>query len=271
MRRFVMGCASSKRAGRSRRYVATSALGGLGNRAPPATVSLGTGSDDDRAHRAGAAAMSTTSRFLGMGIALGLAGGLLVGVGLAQPGRVAAMTPSSAPTARAGGTAIGAPAAALPPVTTGGTTGTAVASSGTAIAYPYFAGSPGIAPDHTIVVTGVGQAAMHSDGSDRAAAQKSALAAALADAKAQATMIATLTGLSTSGVLSVSASVAPNDIAVPLVANGPETPACVPGAPEKGPQASGVTPMPQPVCPPAPQPAYQQTLSVSVTVAYRVG
>ena len=214
--------------------------------------------------------MSTTSRFLGMGIALGLAAGLLVGVGLAQPGRVAATTPSSAPSIPSTGTAIGAPAG-LPTVTSGGSTGTGVASSGTAIAYPYFAGSPGIAPDHTIVVTGVGQADMQRDGSDRAAAQKAALGAALADAEAQATVIGSATGLSISGVLSVSASVSPSYVAVPLIANGPETPACVPGAPEKGPQATGVTIMPQPVCPPGPQPVYQQTLQVSVTVAYRVG
>jgi Protein of unknown function (DUF541) len=215
-------------------------------------------------------AMSSSSRFLGIGIALGLAGGLLAGVGLAQPDRAAATTPSALPTSSSSGAAIGAPAV-LPAVMTGGTTGTSVASSGTAIAYPYFTGSPGIAPDHTIVVTGVGQANMQSDGSDRAAAQKSAFGAALADARTQATMIASATGLSISGVLSVSASVAPNYIAVPVVANGPETPACVPGAAGKVPQATGVTVMPQPVCPPLPQPTYRQTLSVSVTVAYRVG
>jgi hypothetical protein len=51
-----------------------------------------------------------------------------------------------------------------------------------AIAYPYFGGTPGVAPDHTIVVTGVGQADVQLDGSDRTAAQKSAIADALADA-----------------------------------------------------------------------------------------
>ena len=48
---------------------------------------------------------------------------------------------------------------------------------------------------------------MKADGSNRAAAQKTALDAALADAKAQADAIATATGLSISGVLSVSAAV----------------------------------------------------------------
>ena len=191
--------------------------------------------------------MSSTSRFLGTGAALGLAVGLLVGLGLAQPGRAAATTPSSAPTLPSGGAAIGAPAAA--PVAT---IGASVASSGTAIAYPYFPGSPGIAPDHTIVVTGVGQADMRSDGSGRAAAQQTALAAALADARAQAAEIASATGLSISGVLSVSASVSPYGPVPYAVA-----------APGGGPTL--------PVTPPTvPQPVYPQTLSVSVTVAYRV-
>lgn len=216
--------------------------------------------------------MSATSRFLGLGIALGLACGLLVGVGLTQPGRAAATTPSSAPSAPSGGSAIGAPVA-LPAVTTGGTTGTSVASSGSAIAYPYYAGSPGLGPDHTIVVTGVGQADMQSDGSDRASAQKTALDAALADAKAQAEDIASATGLSISGVLSVSASVSPSYGIEPMAgaASGSGMPSCLPGAPVKEPQASGVTNIPEPVCPPVPQPGYPPTISVSVTVAYSVG
>ena len=212
--------------------------------------------------------MSTTARFLGLGAALGLAAGFLVGVGLTQPGRAAATTPSTAPALPAAGTAVGAPAG-LPTVTSGGSMGTAVAASGAAIAYPYFGGSPGIAPDHTIVVTGVGQANVQSDGSDRAAAQQTALAAALADAKAQATDIASATGLSISGVLSVSASVAPDYGILPMTANGSGTPACVPGAPASGP-SSTAAPFLQPVCPPLPQPGYQQSLSVSVTVAYSV-
>jgi len=167
-----------------------------------------------------------------------------------------------------GASAIGEPIA-LPAVTTGGTT---TAQSSTAIAYPYFAGSPGIAPDHTIVVTGVGQADMQSDGSDLAAAQKTALAAALADARAQADEIASATGLTISGVLSVAASVSPSYGIEPMAgaASGSGMPSCVPGAPLKEPQASGVTIMPQSVCPPVPQPVYQQTLSVAVTVEYGV-
>ena len=208
--------------------------------------------------------MSTRSRFLGVGVALGLAAGLLVGAGLAGPGRAAAVVPSAAPGGAASGVAVGVPAA-VPAITTGGAT---VSSSGSAIAsYPSFAGSPGLAPDHTIVVTGVGQADLASDGSDQAAAQKTALAAALADAKAQADAIAADTGLSISGVLSVSASVSPGYGVIPMVANGPVTPPCVVAVPGSGPMATGKTTLPQPVCPPT----YQQTLSVSVTVEYRVG
>jgi hypothetical protein len=207
--------------------------------------------------------MSTASRFLGIGVALGLAAGLLVGVGLTQPGRAAAAAPSAAPSLASSGAVAGAPGA-LPPITTGGST---VTSSGTAITYPYFAGSPGVAPDHTIVVTGVGQADLQSDASNQAAAQKTALAVALADAKAQADAIAADTGLSISGVLSVSASVSPGYGVMPLVANGSGTPSCIVPVPGSGPLASGVTVAPQPVCPPT----YQQTLSVSVTVEYSVG
>jgi len=207
--------------------------------------------------------MSTRSRFLGVGAALGLAVGLLVGAGLTQPGRAAAAAPSVAPAGASTGVAVGAPAA-VRVITTGGTT---TAQAGTAIApYPYFAGSPGVAPDHTIVATGVGQADLKSDGSDQAAAQRIALAAALADAKTQADTIAADTGLTISGVLSVSASVSPGYGVEPMVTNGPVTPPCVVAVPASGPMATAMTTQPQPVCPPT----YQQTLSVSVTVEYRV-
>jgi Protein of unknown function (DUF541) len=203
--------------------------------------------------------MSITSRFVGVGVALGLAVGLLVGASLTGPGRAKAAGPSAAPSVSTGGVAIGAPGA-LPPITMGGG---AVMASGSAIAYPYFGGSPGVAPDHTIVVSGVGQADLKSDGSDRTAAQKAALGAALADAKAQADVIAAGTGLTISGVLSVSASVSPGYGVMPLVANGAGTPTCVVPVPAPG---SGTTTLPQPVCPPT----YQQTLSASVTVEYSV-
>ena len=199
--------------------------------------------------------MTTPSRFLGVGVALGLAAGLLVGAGLTGPGRAVAATPSAAPSVPSSGVAIGAPGA-LPPVATGGGT---VTSSGSALAYPYFGGSPGVASDHTIVVTGVGQADLQSDGSNQVAAQKSALTAALADARAQADAIAADTRLTISGVLSVSASVSPSYGVMPMT--GAVTPPCFVAVP-----GTGTTTLPQPVCPPT----YQQTLSASVTVEYSV-
>jgi hypothetical protein len=205
--------------------------------------------------------MSTTSRFLGVGVALGLAAGLLVGIGLTGPGRAAAATPSTAPITSAGGPVSVVPGVGATTITTGGAT---VAQAGTAIAYPYYGGSPGIAPDHTVVVTGVGQADLKGDGSNKADAQKSALTAALADTKTQADVIAADTGPTISGVLSVSASVSPGYGVMPMVANGAGTPTCVePPVPATG---SGKAILPQPVCPPA----YQQTLSASVTVEYSV-
>jgi hypothetical protein len=202
--------------------------------------------------------MSIPSRFLGVGVALGLAAGLLVGIGLTGPGRAAAATPSAAPSVSTGGPVSVAPGVGTTTITSGGAN---LAQAGTAIAYPYFGGSPGVAPDHTIVVTGVGQADLKSDGSDTAAAQKSALTAALADAKAQADVIASDTGLTTSAVLSVSASVSPAYGVMPM--NGAGTPTCVVPMPATG---SGKAILPQPVCPPT----YQQTLSATVTVEYSV-
>jgi hypothetical protein len=195
-----------------------------------------------------------------MGVALGLAAGLLVGVGLSGPGRAAAATPSTAPINSAGGAVSVLPGVGATTITRGDAT---MAQAGTAIAYPYYGGSPGIAPDHTIVVTGVGQADLQSNTSDQAAARKSALSSALADAKAQADVIASVTGLTISGVLSVSASVSPGYGVMPLVANGAGTPTCVVPMPATG---SGKAILPQPVCPPT----YQQTLSASVTVEYSV-
>jgi hypothetical protein len=209
--------------------------------------------------------MSSAPRYLGLGITLGLAAGLLVGVSLLPPGRATAASPSAVPAAGVNGAAAGATGAA-PAVTAGGTT--VVAQAGSAIAYPYFAGAPGIAPDHTIVVTGVGQADMASDGSDRAAAEQRALDAALADAKGQATAIAAVTGLSISGVLSVSATVAPVYAPLPMAGSASGGAAATPVPALRGATGSGVPviTLPQPVAPPI----YPQTLSVSVTVEYGV-
>lgn len=194
--------------------------------------------------------MSTTPRFLGLGVVLGLAAGLLGGVAFAASGRAADPTPSATPSVPSGAAPGSAPDA-LPSGTIGSLP---AAGSSTAIAYPYFGGTPGIAPDHTIVVTGAGQSDLKVDGSDRATAQQRALQAALADAKAQADVIAAATGLTISGVLSVSASVWPDYGVMPMAGS--------PGGSTTG----GATP-PQIVS----EPPLAQTLGVSVTVAYSVG
>jgi hypothetical protein len=204
--------------------------------------------------------MSSRSRSLGVGVALTVAAALLVGVGLTGPDRARAATPSAAPSVSAGVPVSVVPGVGTTTITSGGAT---VAQAAAAVAYPYYGGSPGIAPDHSIVVTGVGQADIASDGSDMAAAQKIALTAALADAKAQADIVALDTSLTISGVLSVRASVSPGYGVMPPVANGAGTPTCVVPMPATG---SGKTILPQPVCPPT----YQQTLSASVTVEYSV-
>jgi hypothetical protein len=214
--------------------------------------------------------MSTTSRFLGLGVALGLAVGLVVGVGLTQPGRATAATPIAAPRVASGGGAT--IAATITTVTSGGSNTATAASSGSATPlYPDYAGTPGLAPAHTIVVTGTGQASMQSDGSDQAAAQKSAIAAALADAKTQADAIASDTGLTISGVLSVSASVSPDYGVEPMASSGSASggPACIVAVPGSGPAATAGPVAPLPACPL--QPVYQQTISASVTVEYSVG
>ncbi len=190
--------------------------------------------------------MSISRRFTGIGLALGLAVGLLVGAGavLAQsPGPSAGAV--VAPSISATGVPIGPSAMA----------GSGSAATGTAIAYPYpiYGGSPGIAPDHTIVVTGVAQGGVAPDGSDRAAAQKSALVAALADAKAQATVIAATVGVSITRVVSVSASVGPFG-PMPLAAGGGSV------------QTPGQS-APVPVPPPS---VWPSQLSVSVTVVYGI-
>ena len=160
-------------------------------------------------------------------------------------------------------------ASSMPGEIGGGTgtaqTGTGVAAPNTAIAYPYpiYAGTPGVAADHTIVVTGVGLASVKADLSDQAASQRTALTAALADAKAQADVVARATGVSISGVLSVSVS-GSGRFAVPMAAG---TEGSAPGAP------GDTSVSPPAIAPPVPTtiaPSATQ-IQVSVTVAYGIG
>jgi Protein of unknown function (DUF541) len=197
--------------------------------------------------------MTTSRRSIGLALVVGLLAGALAGGGaVLARGPVAATTPlaSAAPT---GSTSLGAPAVGSgADVTARGVA--AAPATGSAIAYPYpgYPGSPGLAPDHTIVVTGVGQANLAADGSGRAAATKTALTAALADAKAQADLIASTLSVSITGVLSVSSSVSDYGqiYAVPMMGGS-----TAPGAPVPAPTV-GVS-LPQ--------------LSASVTVAYAIG
>lgn len=212
-----------------------------------------------------------------------LVGLLLIPFLVIAAGCSTAGTPaSSAATAEVGagpaspgsGAVVGAPAQAPGPVSAGpgapngvgvsnsgsASSGGGVAATNQAIAYPYpiYPGSPGVAPDHTIVVVGVGEAAVKADLSDRASAQRSALAAALADAKAQADVVAGAAGVTITGILSVSVS-SGQGYAIPMVAGAAGS---GPGATQG--RATSVPPAMMPVDPGIGQ------LTVSVTVAYSI-
>ena len=163
-------------------------------------------------------------------LAFAAAAALLVGACAAANGATPPAAASSAPLvgspasseATGSGPGVGAPIAASGGVASG-IAGTGIAAAGPAIAYPYpgYPATPGLAPDHTIVVTGFGHAPMAADGSDREAAQQIALKASLADAKAQADIVAHATGVTIQGVLSVAVSSSPGYFGpVPLVMGG---------------------------------------------------
>lgn len=210
---------------------------------------------------------SRTLSHVGRQLALAGAVAMLVGACAAASGASAPPGASSAEAttgATAASGATPAPAFGAPVSVSGGGTssvaGVGIASSGVAIAYPYpgYPGSPGLAPDHTIVVTGFGRASMAADQSDRATAQQAALKAALADAKAQADIVASATGVTIQGVLSVSVSTSQGFIGpMPLVMGGGPT------------NPSSGAPGPPVVSPP--QVAPTPELDVTVTVAYRIG
>ncbi len=179
----------------------------------------------------------------------------------------AASTPSGAgqvlPSQAASGAAREAPqsgtdVAAIAPAPGGvgagaGGSGVGVATSGIAYPYPAYGGSPGVAPDHSILVTGTGQADLAVDGKNRAAAEHRALVLGVADAKSRAEAVATATGASIQGVLSVSVAVAQGWF-------GP-VPMDSPGGPATPSTSGTVVPAP----PATPQ------LTVTVTIAYTIG
>jgi hypothetical protein len=133
--------------------------------------------------------------------------------------------------------------------------GTSVGAASTGIAYPYpiFGGTPGVAPDHSILVTGSGQASLKADGSNAAAAERTALTTALVEAKRRADEVAAATGVTIRGVLSVSVSDGQSWIA-PM---GIESPGGAPMPPTSR-SAPATTPS-------------TLELNVTVTIAYTIG
>ena len=204
-------------------------------------------------------------RWLGLAVPVAL----LVLAGCTSAAAPSPVSPAAPGSASTGSTkAVGAPvdlgAPAIAPVpgsgaagSTAGGTGSANGSSGV-MTYPFqgYAGTGAVAPDHTIVVVGSGQAPMKSDGSDRVAAERVAVAAALDDARVLADAAAHAAGVSITGVSSISVSVGESYLGV-IPMTGVAEPNSVPGGP-----AAPALPVASP-----PTPA----LSVTVTVAYRIG
>lgn len=218
---------------------------------------------------AGCSAAATSTAPAAPGTAAGsatnqVAGGAL-GAPAGAPGAVTVVpTSSGAPNANPSGI-----------VTSGGgvaSSGVGVVSPGVAVApgvatapsiaypYPYYAGTPGVAPDNTIVVTGTGRADVKADLSDQASAQRSAIGAAIADARAQADVVARAAGVTITGVLSVSVS-SGGAYAVPMATGAA---GATPGVVQGGAPNIAPVPVPGPI-----EPTSQQ-LFVSVTVAYRI-
>jgi len=171
----------------------------------------------------------------------------------------AAAGSAAPPTAPSG--APGAPAVGQVDIAPGGGTSSASAPNA-AVAYPYpvYGGSSGLAPDHELVVNGSGTATMKADGSDRAAAQRTALAAAVADAKSQAQAAAGDAGVTLGSVISMSVSVGGDYVGVvPMGASGSSDTVTSSGG-TVVPPAAGV----------APSTPTSEQLVVTVTVAYSI-
>jgi len=165
---------------------------------------------------------------------------------------------SAAPaTTPAGGN--GVPAVGQVDSAPGGGTSSASAPNA-AIAYPVFGGSSGLAPDHELVVSGTGTATMKADGSDRATAQRTALAAAVADAKSQAQAAAGDAGVTLGAVVSMSVSVGGGYVGVmPMGASGSSDTVSSSGGTAVPPAAGSVPSTPT-----------TEQLVVTVTVAYSI-
>ena len=217
---------------------------------------------------AGCSAAATSTAPAAPGTAAGsatnqVAGGAL-GAPAGAPGAVTVgPTASGAPNANPSGIASSGVGVVTPGVAVApGVAAGPGAGSAPSIAYPYpfYAGTPGVAPDNTIVVTGTGRADVKADHSDQASAQRSAIGAAIADARAQADVVARAAGVTITGVLSVSVS-SGGAYAVPMAVGAA---GATPGVVQGGAPNIAPVPVPGPI-----EPTSQQLL-VSVTVAYRI-
>jgi len=187
---------------------------------------------------------------------------LLLGACSAAASTSTAARPAAAPAAAPVGAAMGAPAVSTSGGATGSGSSSGSATSSVAYPYPVFGGSAGLAPDHELVVSGTGTATMQADGSDRAAAQRTALAAAMVDAKSQAEAAASDAGVTLGGVVSLSVSVGGGYIGVMGTGEAsPPVPVNSTGVATGVPLVSGGS---------APSEPTTEQLEVTVTVAYGI-
>ncbi len=178
---------------------------------------------------------------------------------------------SSTPAAGNGGPGIGTQTdvrteqGTTPVVPAAGNATTMTGASGAAgMSYPYPGyGTAAVAPEKTIVAVGVGKADMKVDGSDRAAAQEKAITAAIADARAQAGIVAASMHVTLAGTYSVAVSLGEQQ----MYAEGTGC-AVPPTEPNAGSSATPArAPTPQPCKPATPQATSAQVFA-SVTVAF---
>ena len=196
---------------------------------------------------------------LGIGLVVGLAVGATVLAGHVPSGSAPGTAVATVAPSQAAGSGIAASGTVA-----AGSTGVAIAQPAPAIAYPYwgYPGAPTVAPDGTIVVSGSGSAALPENASAqaRSAAEKSAVVAALADARTRAQDVAGAAGLTLGSVYSISVEVAPSGpIVYPMMGAGGSS--------------SGSSPAGSPTVPQSVPPVRSGPIEVaaSVTVAYRIG
>lgn len=120
-----------------------------------------------------------------------------------QPGTQPSTLVATAQTGSTGQAVAGPPALAT---VSGGGSGQATSTAGIAYPYPVYGNAPGLAPDQTIVVSGTGTATLKDASADRTSAERTALTAALADARSQAEIVASATGVKLGTIVSVSVS-----------------------------------------------------------------